>query len=127
HIKTSSILGWLLLRPLALLKRWRPQTYRFDVEQRMIERWLRAVRAAAQRDLAVAFEIVACAALVKGYGDTRRRGMANLVALHEALVDKPPGTDPREHAAAIRIAREAALAEPEKPLNLERQGSVAPP
>jgi indolepyruvate ferredoxin oxidoreductase beta subunit len=113
RIKTSSILGWLLMRPLAWLKRWRPQTYRFEVEQRVIERWLRAVRAAAQRDAGVALEVVECAGLVKGYGDTHRRGMANFLAILDTLVDKPPSADPREQTVAIRKAREAALADPD--------------
>ena len=113
HIKTSSILGWLIMRPLAWLKRWRPHTYRFGVEQQMIERWLRAVRAAAQRDAELAFEIVECARLVKGYGDTHRRGMVSFFSILDTLVDNPPTANPREQAAAIRAAREAALADPE--------------
>ena len=93
----------------------------------MIERWLRAVRAAAQRDVGVAFEIAECAGLVKGYGDTHRRGMANFLAILDALVDNPPAADPHEQAARIRKAREAALSDPEKPVNAHRQGSITPP
>jgi len=128
RIKTSSVLGWVLMRPLAWLKRWRPQTYRFEVEQRLIERWLRAVRAATQRDAAgLALEIVELAGLVKGYGDTHRRGMANFVAILDTLVDKPTSTDLGEWAAAIRRARLTALADPEKPLKLDQQSSIAAP
>jgi indolepyruvate ferredoxin oxidoreductase beta subunit len=113
HIKTSSIHGWLLMKCLAWLKPWRPHTYRFHHEQRVIERWMRAMRTAAHRDIALALEIAECAGLVKGYGDTHRRGMASFLAILDTLVDNPPTADSREQAAAIRRAREAHLADPE--------------
>jgi indolepyruvate ferredoxin oxidoreductase beta subunit len=127
HIKTSTIHGWLLTRCLAWLKPWRPHTWRFHEEQRLIERWLRAVRAAARRDTALALEIAECARLIKGYGDTLRRGRASLIAILGTLVDNPPTTDPREQAARIRKARESALSDPEKPVNVHRQGSMTAP
>ncbi|TAN48951.1 MAG: hypothetical protein EPN19_15220 [Betaproteobacteria bacterium] len=58
-------------------------------------------------------EIAACARLVKGYGDTHRRGLANFTAILDALVENPATSDPAAQAAAIRRAREAALADPE--------------
>ena len=58
-------------------------------------------------------EIAECARLIKGYGSTHRRGKGNFLAIVDALVENPPTTDVREQAAAIRKAREAALADPE--------------
>jgi indolepyruvate ferredoxin oxidoreductase beta subunit len=113
HIKTSSVLGFLLVRSLAWLKPWRPYSYRYREEQRLIERWLGHVADAAKRDTGLAFEIAQCAGLVKGYGETHRRGKGNFLALLDALVENPPTSDPREQAQAIRKAREAALADPE--------------
>ncbi|MGH8692225.1 MAG: DUF6537 domain-containing protein, partial [Burkholderiales bacterium] len=113
HIKTSSIFGYLLVRSLAWLRPWRPMSYRYGEEQRLIERWLAHVAEAAQRDAALAREIAMCANLVKGYGETHRRGNANFLAILDALVENPPTADLREQAAAIRKAREAALADPE--------------
>jgi indolepyruvate ferredoxin oxidoreductase beta subunit len=113
HIKTSSVLGFLLVRALAWLKPWRPHSYRYGVEQALIERWLGLVADAAKRDPALALEIALCAGLVKGYGETHRRGKGNFLALLDALVENPPTTDPRAQAQAIRKAREAALADPE--------------
>jgi len=113
HIKTSSVLGFLLVRSLAWLKPWRPYSYRYGAEQELIERWLGLVADAAKRDTALALEIALCAGLVKGYGETHRRGKGNFLALLDALVENPPTADPRAQAQAIRKAREAALADPE--------------
>jgi indolepyruvate ferredoxin oxidoreductase, beta subunit len=113
HIKTSSVLGFLLVRALAWLKPWRPHSYRYDAEQRLIRRWLDLVANAAKRDPGLALEIARCAGLVKGYGETHRRGKANFLALMDALVENPSSADPHAQAQAIRKAREAALADPE--------------
>jgi indolepyruvate ferredoxin oxidoreductase beta subunit len=120
HIKTSSLLGFLLVRSLAWLKPWRPYSYRYGEEQRLIERWLEFVADAAKRDAHLALEIARCASLVKGYGETHRRGKGNFLALLDALVENPPSAEPREQAQAIRKAREAALADPDGRA-LERQ------
>ena len=113
HVKTSGVLGFLLVRALAWLRPWRPHSYRYREEQRLIERWLAALRDAAPKSQALAFEIAECARLLKGYGDTHRRGLANFLAIFDALVETPATADPAEQAAAIRKAREAALADPE--------------
>ncbi len=113
HIRTSGLLGYLVVRSLAWLKPWRPASYRYREEQELIERWLARIAEAAGRDPALAIEIASCAGLLKGYGETHRRGKANFLALMDALVDHPPTDDAREQAAAIRKAREAALADPE--------------
>jgi indolepyruvate ferredoxin oxidoreductase beta subunit len=113
HVKTSSLFGYLLVRSLAWLRPWRPMSYRYGEEQQLIERWLAHVAEAAQRDVPLACELAECARLIKGYGETHRRGKANFLAILDALVDNAPTANPREQAAAIRKAREAALADPE--------------
>jgi indolepyruvate ferredoxin oxidoreductase, beta subunit len=120
HIRTSTIFGFLMLRLMAALKPWRRHGYRYSVEQRLIERWLRAVESAAGRDSNLAREIAECARLIKGYSDTHRRGMGNFLRLMEMLVepalaatgDKRPDFYANA-AAAIATARKAALADPE--------------
>jgi indolepyruvate ferredoxin oxidoreductase beta subunit len=114
HVKTSGIGGYLLMRSLARLKPWRPHSYRYAEEQALIERWLATVRAAAPRHTGLALEIAACAGLLKGYGETHRRGKSSFLAILDALVDNPPTADAAGQAAAIRKAREAALADPEQ-------------
>jgi indolepyruvate ferredoxin oxidoreductase, beta subunit len=113
HIRTSGIFGYALVRTLAWLRPLRPMSYRYKEEQALIERWLGLVKDAAARDLRLATEIAECARLIKGYGETHRRGKANFLAIVDALVENPATADPREQAAAIRKAREAALADPE--------------
>jgi indolepyruvate ferredoxin oxidoreductase beta subunit len=113
HVKTSGIFGYLLVRSLAWLKPWRPHSYRYREEQALIERWLARVREAAARGTPLALEIAECARLIKGYGETHRRGKANFLVIFDALVENPATTDPAEQAKAIRKAREAALADPE--------------
>jgi indolepyruvate ferredoxin oxidoreductase beta subunit len=119
HVKTSGIAGFLLVRALARLKPWRPRTLRYADEQALIERWLGAIRDARRTSTKLALEIAQCAGLLKGYGETHRRGLANFLAIFDALVENPATADPSEQAAAIRKAREAALADPEG-LALER-------
>jgi len=114
HVKTSGVSGYLLVRALAWLKPWRPRSLRYAEEQALIERWLTAVRAAAPRSTALALEIADCAGLLKGYGETNRRGRSNFLAILDALVENPATADPAAQAAAIRKAREAALADPEQ-------------
>jgi indolepyruvate ferredoxin oxidoreductase beta subunit len=113
HIKTSGVLGYLLVRSLAWLKPWRPMSYRYGEEQRLIERWLGLVADAAERDTALAMQVAECARLIKGYGETHRRGKANFLAIVDALVENPATASVAEQVAAIRKAREAALADPE--------------
>ena len=113
HIKTSSMFGYLLVRSLAWMRPWRPMSYRYREEQALIERWLALVAEAARRDAALAREVAECARLIKGYGETHRRGKGNFLAIVDALVENPATADAREQAAAIRKAREAALADPE--------------
>jgi indolepyruvate ferredoxin oxidoreductase beta subunit len=112
HVKTSGVLGYLMVRALAWLKPWRPRSFRYAEEQKLIERWLAHVREAAKRSTPLAIEIAECARLIKGYGETHRRGKANFLAILDALVENPATADAAAQAKAIRKAREAALADP---------------
>lgn len=105
-VDTSSLGGFLLLWTLAGLRRWRRGMLRYQVEQQRIEAWLADVRAALQRgDAALAAEIVRCQRLVKGYGDTHERGLANFERLRRAWSRRPLP------AATLAELRSAALAD----------------
>ncbi|HEX2117352.1 MAG TPA: indolepyruvate oxidoreductase subunit beta family protein [Alphaproteobacteria bacterium] len=108
HIKTTTITGFLILRTMARLKPWRRRSWRFAEEQHRIRHWLDAIQRHAHRDIAAAVEIAACAKLLKGYGETHWRGRRNFDRIFVLLIDRP-----HADAAAIRRAREAALADPE--------------
>jgi indolepyruvate ferredoxin oxidoreductase, beta subunit len=113
RVKTTSVAGFLLLRVLAWLKPLRPRTSRWREEQQLIDRWVRAVIAATRRDMALALEIALCGRLIKGYGETHRRGKGNFLRILETLVEGGAFADERTRAQAIRSARESALADPE--------------
>jgi indolepyruvate ferredoxin oxidoreductase beta subunit len=102
-----------MLRMMAALRPFRRSSSRFQEEQAMIERWLAAIVAATRADAALALEIALCARLLKGYGDTYRRGRTNFDKLFDTLVEGRPELAPAARAAEIRKARDAALADPE--------------
>ncbi len=115
RIKTSSVSGFLRLRFLAGLRWWRPRSFRFIEEQAQIERWLAAIRHAAALDLGLAAEIAECARLVKGYGDTHRRGSDNFARIDREIVAPAlaGALAARVAADGVASARVAALADPD--------------
>ena len=113
HLKTSSVLGFVLLRSMAWLRPLRRTTSRYAEEQARIESWLAAIEKAASRDPVLALEVAQCARLVKGYGDTHHRGWSNFERIMATLVEGEPQLTPAERTAAVRKARLAALADAE--------------
>ncbi|HSD53702.1 MAG TPA: indolepyruvate oxidoreductase subunit beta family protein [Burkholderiales bacterium] len=128
YVKTTSVFGFLLLRTLASLRGLRRITGRYHEEQALLDRWLEAIRAAAARDLALALEIALCGRLIKGYGDTHRRGKDNFLRILDTIVSGASFASDAERATAIRKAREAALADPEgRKLDLSLETVGIPP
>jgi indolepyruvate ferredoxin oxidoreductase beta subunit len=111
HVNSSSASGFLLLRLLAALRPLRRISSRYAEEQSLIQRWLAAI--AAANDAELALEIALCGRLIKGYGDTNRRAKANFLRIFDTLVDGGTVADARARAQAIRAARAGALADPE--------------
>jgi indolepyruvate ferredoxin oxidoreductase beta subunit len=115
RINTASVTGYARFRLLAALKRWRPSTHRFHEEQRDIEAWLVLIVGAAQRSPALAIEIAECARLIKGYGDTFKRGSSNYAAIAEKVIG--PALEAKIPLAtaidAVASARAAALLDPD--------------
>jgi indolepyruvate ferredoxin oxidoreductase, beta subunit len=115
EVNTASISGYLRFWGLSKLRRFRPRTHRFIEEQAAIESWLDLVAAAAKISAPLALEVAECARLIKGYGDTHKRGSANYRAI-ETRVIRPAlaGEIPAARAAdAVASARTAALVDPE--------------
>ena len=115
EINSTSILGYLRFLMLAKLRAVRPYGHRYAQEQEQIEAWLGLIAEAAERSSAIALEVAECARLIKGYGDTYARGLANYRAI-EARVIRPVlrGQIPLDRTAdAIANARTAALVDPE--------------
>ena len=115
HVRTTTILGFARLRLVAGLRWWRPFTFRYAEEQAEIERWLGQIRAAAPLGIDLAREIAESARLIKGYGDTYRRGLGNYRRIaDEVIAPALAGRLTAQAAAdAVSNARVAALADPE--------------
>lgn len=107
-VGTHSVFGMVALRTLASMKFLRVRGSRFALEQRMIEQWLQGVLDGLLRDWRLGHEIALCGRLIKGYGSTNERGKENLLHVLEHLAR---GGVASEAANAIRVAREAALAD----------------
>jgi indolepyruvate ferredoxin oxidoreductase beta subunit len=115
EINSTSISGYLHFLMLAKLRRLRPHGHRFKQEQAQIESWLALIAEAAQHSAELGLEVAECARLIKGYGDTYARGLANYRNI-EARVIGPAlaGAIPLQRAAdAVASARTAALVDPE--------------
>lgn len=108
HVETTAIGGFLLLRGIAGLRRFRRSTLRFQEEQERIVAWLARIEALAPRDRALALVVVRCQGLVKGYGDTHARGWRNFRRVMQE-VDRL--TDQPDAAARVAALCDAALAD----------------
>ena len=99
----------------ASFKRLRPWSYKFREEQAAIDAWLDLVARAAARSPDLALEVADCARLIKGYGDTLKRGQGNYRTIVTRVIEPAlASTWPPSHAAdAVASARAAALADPE--------------
>jgi indolepyruvate ferredoxin oxidoreductase beta subunit len=117
QLKTSSIAGFLALRLLAWLKPWRRKSSRFLMEEATIERWLGALKRLgfASLDRELALEIAQCARLVRGYGETQRRGRQALDKIFTTLLENEAAAHKglSHLKQAIRGAVTAALADPD--------------
>jgi indolepyruvate ferredoxin oxidoreductase beta subunit len=109
-VKTTSVTGFLLLYGVARLKRFRRGSLRFGEETRSIETWLATILRLAPVNHRLAAEVAEARTLLKGYGDTRRRGQERydrLMTLVPTLAADPAG------AATFAHLRKAALADEE--------------
>lgn len=133
EIKSTSVSGYLRFLMLAKLRRWRPFMHRYREEQAAIEAWLGHIAAAATMSPDLAVEIAECARLIKGYGDTHKRGSANYRQIETALIVPALAGRLPLHTAidALSSARTAALVDPDGEglsrclADIERQSSFS--
>ena len=112
RLRTSSPWGYGLLRLLGRLRPLRRRGAGFIDEQARIERWLDAVRATAGSDRPLAIELAGAAFLARGYGETRRRDLGQLVALLDDWNERL-ARDPQDAAAALRSMVAGARTDPD--------------
>jgi len=127
EVTTTRLWGFLRLKALAGLRPWRPRTLRFAEEEAWVERWLALVERTLALDPTAAREVVASAALVRGYADTYKRGLANWQRIAQGIVEPMiAGALPRAHFAdAVLQARLAAARDPEGDTLAETIAAVA--
>lgn len=115
ELNSSSVTGFLKLKTLAGMRRWRRTTWRFRREQESIEAWLTLVTQAQKLDRGLAAEIAECARLIKGYSDTHVRGTGNFGRINAALIGPALAGEIDAAGAAqhVAAARDAALADPD--------------
>lgn len=113
-IKSSSITGFFVLWFLARLRPLRRWGHRYGEEQQLIESWIKHVCAAGAKSPELALRIVSCARLIKGYGETHRRGLDNYKIIEKRLIN--PALDGQitleEAINQIGEAVEVALSDP---------------
>lgn len=120
HIRTTSVWGFLMLRTLAGLRAWRPRSLRFAEEQAAWQAWLDALCQLMPRAPRLAAEVAGLPQVLKGYGDTQRRGRENhqrLWQTHVAPALQATALDDAALAQALSQALKATLADPEGRLN----------
>ena len=113
HIRSTTITGFLKIWMLAKLRRWRPFSYRWRVEQKRIESWLDTVRRMAELGPEPAIEVAELSGIIKGYASTHACGLGNYERILAELVAPllAEFTAPEKAAARVRAARQAALAD----------------
>ena len=110
QVRTTTISGYLFLRAVAGLRRWRRGTLRYVTESARADAWLRQVVALAAIDRRLALEVAQCQSLVRGYGEVHEQGFANFekvvaVAGRVAGRQDAPGLVARLRAAALADER----------------------
>jgi indolepyruvate ferredoxin oxidoreductase, beta subunit len=125
RVRSTTITGFLMLRSLARLKRWRRGTLRYKIENARIEAWLSHIEQLAADHHALAVEVARAQRLIKGYGDTHERGWRSFASLMNQLESLQRRAD---GAALMARLQEAALADEEGSaltLELAMLGSAA--
>jgi indolepyruvate ferredoxin oxidoreductase beta subunit len=84
-VRTTSMRGFIQLYAVSQLRRWRRSSLRFGEEQRRLKTWLGSIQSIVSSDYELAIAISECQQLIKGYGDTHRRGSANYDAILSSI------------------------------------------
>lgn len=114
HVKTTSLLGFLRVWTLGRLRFLRRSSLRYRRESALMARWEGAVLESALLDADLAREVADLAAVVKGYGEVRRRlsrGLARCLDELGTIVagDRAAGRGYARAIGAVRDARRRML------------------
>jgi hypothetical protein len=114
RFSTASRWGLRRVKIEASLRRWRRFSVRYANERTWVERWLHMIDRSLTKQPAAASEIVQTAAMIQGYGDVYRQGLADWHLIIDGLA-KPTfdGVLPvADLAGAIAEARAAVRPDP---------------
>ncbi len=120
HIRSTSLWGYLMLRCLARLRPWRKRSMRFAQEDKAMTAWWAAMQQLAPQSTAFGLALAGLPQVLKGYGDTLKKGRANYERIWNECVSAPLATGQNLDRTAEQLnkAIQAALADPEGQLNL---------
>lgn len=123
HIRSTSLWGYLLLRTMACLRPWRRASLRYAEEHAAMEAWWTALGALASQSPAMGQALAQLPQVLKGYGETQRRGREHYERLWTQWVAPAlAGQLPLEAAAAqLQLALTATLAKPDAPTKMPEQ------
>ncbi|MGE0806813.1 MAG: indolepyruvate oxidoreductase subunit beta family protein [Burkholderiaceae bacterium] len=125
RLASTHVHGFMMLRMLAMLRPLRPRSLRFHDENTAIDGWLDALGTLLATPAGE--PLAELPRLIKGYGDTYRRGRARYQRIVDTLVApmlRGERTPDAAGAAELRAAIDAALADPDG-LGLERRLQAA--
>ncbi len=105
-VRSDTVFGYLMLWILASVRPWRRGLLRHKVEHAHRTEWFERALLIREEDYALGVEILECRRLIKGYSDTRDRGMSKFDRVLSAL-EHLEGRD--DAADWLRRLREAAL------------------
>ena len=114
HLKSTGLWGYWMLRSVAVLKRFRRKSLRFQEEQEAISIWLDAMERALPLSTTFAGALAELPRVLKGYSDTQARGQIAFKAIMNQIVLPALAADRIADAAGdLRGAIAAALSDPE--------------
>lgn len=120
HIRSTSLWGYLMLRSLARMRGLRRSSLRFKQESQAMTAWWAAMQALTPKSPEMGRALAELPQVLKGYGDTQKRGRANYERLWNTCVTPALSAQLDLHVAATQLdqAIKATLEDPDGHLNL---------
>ena len=109
HVRSTSLWGYLMLRGLARMRRLRRRSLRYHEEATARHAWWEAMRELAPKSPTFGLALASLPQVLKGYGDTQKRGRENYDRLWRTCVE-PALTAPEGLDAAGKHLAEAIKA-----------------
>ena len=109
HVRSTSLWGYLMLRGLARMRPLRRRSLRYHEEATARHAWWEAMRALAPKSPTFGLALAILPQVLKGYGDTQKRGRENYDRLWRTCVE-PALTAPEGLDAAGKHLAEAIKA-----------------